>query len=114
MISDICLSLYNIDYDLEIIKYRQSHYFNNYQNFLNIRTDLFNFIIQLSMNYPISEASLFLTFNIFDRYASIESINNNELLIIIACLVLAFKYTETCVFNLNELCMVCDQKFKKD
>jgi len=33
MISDICLNLYNIDYNLEIIKYRQSPYFNNYHNF---------------------------------------------------------------------------------
>ena len=65
------------------------------------------------MNYPIIEASLFLTFNIFDRYASIESINNNELsLIIIACLVLAIKYTETCVVNFNKL-YICDQKFDK-
>jgi len=67
------------------------------------------------MNYPITEASLFLTFNIFNRYASIESINNNELsLIIIACLVLAIKYTETCVVNFNKLYMICDQKFDKN
>ena len=62
MICDICLNLYNIDYNLEKIKYKQSHFFNNYQNFLDIRNSFFNFIIQLSMNSPISEASLFLTF----------------------------------------------------
>ena len=115
MICDICLNLYNIDYNLEKIKYKQSHFFNNYQNFLDIRNSFFNFIIQLSMNSPISEASLFLTFNIFDRYASIEPINNDELsLIIITCFVLAIKYTETCVPNLDELCIICERKFNKE
>ena len=115
MICDICSNLYESQYNLEKIQLKQSHFFKNYQNFFEIRKSLFNLIIQLCMNTEISESTLFLTYNIFDRYISIEPTNNDELLlIIITCFSLAIKYTETSVPNLDELCVILGKKFNKE
>ena len=118
MIYDICINLYNDKYNSEKLKSKQSYYYNNYQNYFETRSSLFNFILQLTMNTSISEATLFLIYNIFDRYISIQSENINHkdelLLIIITCFVLAIKYNETRVPNLEELCLICQNKFNKE
>ena len=118
MICDLCNNLYNEKYNSEKIKLKQSHCLNNSQNFFEIRSSLFNFILQLTMNTSISEATLFLTYNIFDKYIFIQSENNSNkdelFLFIITCFVLAIKYNETCVPNLEELCLICQKKFNKE
>ena len=118
MISDLCTNLYNGKYNSEKIKLKQSLYFNNSYNFFEIRSSLFNFILQLTINTSISEATLFLTYNIFDRYIfnQSENINNKDelYLIIITCFVLSIKYNETTVPNLEELCLICQNKFNKE
>ena len=117
MICDLCINLYNDKYSSETIKSKQYQFFNNSLNFFEIRTSLFNFILQLTMNTSISEATLFLTYNIFDRYIFIQSENKNKdelFLIIITCFVLAIKYNETSVPNLEEICLICQNKFNKE
>ena len=76
---------------------------------------LFNFILKLNMNSSISESTLFLTFNIFDIYVCNHfTSSDNLLLVIITSLVLAIKYIETTIPNLDELCAICDKQFSKE
>lgn len=115
MICDICLNLYKTEYNLEKIQQKQSNSFKNFQNFLETRNSLFNLIIRLCMNTMISESTIFLTYNIFDRFVSIQSTNNDELLLLlITCFSLAIKYSETSVPNLEELCIVLGQNYSKE
>jgi hypothetical protein len=110
MMSDICINLYKSVDDEE----RKKLLYNN--NFIKIRTSLFNFILHLSMNSPISEASIFLTYDIFDRYVSIKKPNNDNdlLLIIITSFAIAIKYIESSIPNLDDLNMACGNRFSKE
>ena len=109
IISDLCYNLYHSKINLERIK------FNQQEKFFQMRMSLFNFILHLGMNSPISEGTIFLTYNIFDKYISVQSTDNDELiLIIISSFCLATKYIESCIPNLDELCCVCNNKYTKD
>ena len=109
IISDLCYNLYHSKINLERIK------FNQQGKFFQMRMSLFNFILHLGMNSPISEGTIFLTYNIFDKYISVQSTDNDELiLIIISSFCLATKYIESCMPNLDELCCVCNNKYTKD
>lgn len=109
IISDLCYNLYHSKINLERIK------FNQQEKFFQMRMSLFNFILHLGMNSPISEGTIFLTYNIFDKYISVQSTDNDELiLIIISSFCLATKYIESCMPNLDELCCVCNNKYTKD
>lgn len=109
IISDLCYNLYHSKIKIERIK------FNQQEKFFKMRMSLFNFILHLSMNSPISEGTIFLTYNIFDKYISVQSTDNNELLlIIISSFCLATKYIESCIPNLDELCCICNNKYTKE
>ena len=109
IISDLCYNLYHSKINLERIK------FNQQGKFFQMRMSLFNFILHLGMNSPISEGTIFLTYNIFDKYISVQSTDNDELiLIIISSFCLATKYIESCIPNLDELCCVCNNKYTKE
>ena len=110
MMSDICINLYKPVFDEE----RKKLLYNN--NFIKIRTSLFNFILHLSMNSPISEGSIFLTYDIFDRYVSIKKPNNDNdlLLIIITSFAIAIKYIESSIPNLDDLNAACGNRFSKE
>lgn len=119
MVGDLCNNLYNIDYNLEEkIKLNCSSLLFGQQiqeNFYEKRMSLFNFILKLNMNSSISESTLFLTFNIFDIYVCNHfTSSDNLLLVIITSLVLAIKYIETTIPNLDELCAICDKQFSKE
>ena len=115
MISDICNNLINVEYNLGKILSAQCHCFSDSKHFLEKRKNLFNFILHLSMNSSLSDTTLFLIYNIFDRYVSIKSVDSEELLlIIIASFTLAIKYTESTIPNLDELCNICGKKFNKE
>ena len=113
MICDLCNNLYQSKYNY--IKLMQNQSFNDYQTFLVKRKRLFNFILHLSMNSKISECTLFLAFNIFDKFISLENSYNDELLlVIITSFSIAIKYSESSVPNLEELCTICGNKFNKE
>jgi hypothetical protein len=114
MICDLCNNLYQSKYNY--IKLMQNQSFNDYQTLLEKRKKLFNFILRLSMNSKISECTLFLAFNIFDKCISLENSYNDELLliIIITSFSIAIKYSESSVPNLEELCSICENKFNKE
>ena len=113
MVGDLCNNLYKVKYNLEKIKIINNQ--QQKQNFYEKRMSLFNFILRLSINSPLSESTLFLTYTIFDIYISNHFSNNeNLLLIIITSFVLAIKYIETSIPNLDELCTLCDKQFGKD
>ena len=113
MVCDLCTNLYQSKFNY--IKLIQNQTFNDYKAFMEKRMSLFNFILRLSMNSKISETTLFLTYNIFDRYISLEDIYNDDLLlIIITSFSLAIKYSESSVPNLEELCSICENKFDKE
>ena len=114
MICDLCNNLYQSKYNYE--KIIQNQAFNEYQGFLEKRKSLFNFILRLSMNSKISETTLFLAYNIFDRFISFENSYSDDLLliIIITSFSIAIKYSESSVPNLEELCTICGNKFNKE
>ena len=114
MLCDLCNNLYQSNYNY--INLIQNQYFNNYQALLDKRISLFNLILHLSMNSKISECTLFLAYNIFDRYISLENFFNDDLLllIIITSFSLAIKYSESSIPNLQELCLICGNKFNKE
>ena len=115
MMSDICNNLYNNRFSVEKIELTQFHTFNNYNAFLEKRMSLFNLILRLCNNSPVSEASLFLTYDIFDRYASVQPLINDEiLLVIITAFAMSIKYSETSLPNLDELCYIGMNKFNKE
>lgn len=114
MVSDLCSNLYQSKYNY--IKLIQTKAFIDYKTFLEKRMSLFNLILRLSMNSKISETTLFLTYNIFDRYISLEKSYNDDLLliIIVTSFCIAIKYAESNVPNLEELCTICGNKFSKE
>ena len=115
MICDICNNLYDIKYTSEKVLLTQINGFNNYQTFIERRKSLFNLILRLSISTPISESSLLLTYDIFDRYSSVKPLNNDEsLLVIITSFAMAIKYSESSIPNLDELCSICENKFNKE
>ena len=112
MICDLCNNLYHSKQNH--IKLMQNQAFNDYQAILEKRKSFFNFILRLSMNTKISETTLFLAYNIFDRYILENSYNEELLLIIITSFSIAIKYSESSVPNLKELCLICENKFNKE
>ena len=115
MMSDICNNLYNNRFSLENIELTQIHTFNNYNAFLEKRMSLFNLILRLCNNSPVSEASLFLTYDIFDRFASVQPLIDDEiLLVIITAFAMSIKYSESSLPNLDELCCIGKNKFNKE
>ena len=110
MMCDICTNLYKSFIDEKRKKLLQQN------NLLIIRKSLFNFILHLSINAPICEGTLFLTYDIFDRYISVKTPNNDKdlLLIIITSFALAIKYVESSVPNLDELNTACGNRFSKE
>ena len=126
MVIDICNQLLNDEITYEKIKLNNyininnnaetnSFLFQERQNFLEFRKFYFNFLVQITLNTPISESTLFLSFAIFDRFLSSTFINSDEfLLTIVTSLVLAIKYNESSEANLDELCDICQKKFNKE
>ena len=115
MIYDICNNLYNNKYCVEKTELTQIHAFNKNQIFLEKRMTLFNLILRLSHNSLVSENSLFLSYDIFDRYTSTQPLNNEELiLVIITAFAMSIKYSESSVPNLAELCTICNNEFNKE
>ena len=104
MVGDLCNNLFKVKYNLKL----NNHFFEK-------RMSLFNFILRLCVNSSITEPTLFLTYTIFDIYISNNYTNNESLLLlIITSLVLAIKYMETTMPNLEDLCIICDKQFTKD
>ena len=115
MMCDLCTNLYNSECNYEKIRINQRHLQNYQEDFFDKRMFHFNFILHLTLNTYINEATLFLTYVIFDRYSSNHHIKDEELLlIIITSFAIAIKYMESSVPNLDELCDICEKAFNKE
>ena len=116
MMCDLCLNLYNLENNYEKIRINQRHFYNHHQkDFFGKRMSLFNFILHLTLDTYINEATLFLTYDIFDRYCSNQPIKEDEsLLMAITSFSIAIKYIERSVPNLDELCSICGNAFNKE
>ena len=115
MICDLCNNLYITKYNLDKIRIIKNQTYIDNQTYLENRMTLFKVIFCLTMNSTISDSTLFLTFDIFDRYISLQTLNIDELLIIlITSFSMAIKYSESTVPNLEQLCTVCGNKFNKE
>ena len=119
MMCDLCTNLYNFEFNFEKIKSTQNYLHTQQQQqqhgFFNKRMSNFNFILHLTFNSCIKEATLFLAFVIFDRYSSKQLINKDESLIIaIISFAIAIKYMESNVPNLDVLYNICRKTFSKE
>jgi hypothetical protein len=116
MMCDLCTNLYNLESNYEKIRINQRHFYNHHQqDFFGKRMSLFNFILHLTLDTYINEATLFLAYDIFDRYCSNQPIKEDEsLLIAITSFSIAIKYIERSVPNLDELCSICGNVFNKE
>ena len=115
MMYDLCANLYNSESNYEKIIINQRHLSSEKQDFFDKRMSYFNFILLLTLNTYISEATLFLTYVIFDRYCSNQPIKEDELLLtVITSFAISIKYIESSVPNLDELCDICGKAFNKE
>ena len=117
-IFDICNELKeNKNYDINQIQLRQIHFFliNFIINFFKLRKLYFNFLLKIFVASKLSESTLFLTFEIFDKFISLQKIDENEfLLVLITSFVIAVKYNEKGVANLDDIIKVCNNIFTKE
>ena len=116
MMYDLCTNLYNSENIYEKIRINQRHFYNHQQqDFFDKRMSLFNFILYLTLDTYINEATLFLTYDIFDRYCSNQPIKEDESqLFAITSFAIAIKYIESTIPNLDELCCICGKAFNKE
>jgi len=114
MMCDLCTNLYNYECNYEKIKTSQNNLYNQQHGFFDKRISSFNFLLHLTLNTCIKEATIFLAFVIFDRYASKQPITKDELIIAIISFAIAIKYMESNVPNLNELYNLCRLKSSKE
>ena len=117
MICDLCSNLFNFECSFDKIKTTQNNLYNQQQEycFFDKRMSNFNFILHLTTNSCIKEATLFLAFVIFDRYSSKQPINKDESHIIaIISFAIAIKYMESNAPNLDQLYNLCRKTFSKE
>ena len=117
MICDLCSNLFNFECSFDKIKTTQNNIYNQQQEycFFDKRMSNFNFILHLTTNSCIKEATLFLAFVIFDRYSSKQPINKDESHIIaIISFAIAIKYMESNAPNLDQLYNLCRKTFSKE
>lgn len=115
MVCDICSNLYATKYHLEKIRIIKNQNFIDLPTYLQSRMSLLNYILFLTLNSTISDSTIFLTFDIFDKYVSFQTLNIDELLLIlITSFAMAVKYFESSVPNLVELCNIFENKFNKE
>lgn len=115
IITDLCSKLKeNNIINTNKIQNKQNHLFLK-NNFFQLRIYYFNFLIKLFSLVDLSESTLFLTFDIFDKYISCESIKEEEfLLILVTCYSIAVKYNERTVLGLDSLVRTCNYNFTKE
>ena len=117
MMCDLCSNLYNFEFSFDKIKTTQNNLYSQQQpySFFDKRMSNFNFILHLTLNSCIKEATLFLAFVIFDRYSSKQPINKDQsLIIVIISFAIAIKYMESNAPNLDQLYNLCRKAFSKE
>ena len=112
IISDLCNELKENNYiNINKIQKYQSHL----NNFFQLRIVYFNFFTKLFTVSNLNESTYFLTLDIFDKYISSTSINENEfLLLLMTSFELAVKYNEVNIANLDDIVKICNYKFTKE
>ena len=116
MMCDLCTNLYKYECCFDKIRTTQNNLYGQQYCFFDKRISNFNYILHLSFNSCIKEATLFLAFVIFDRYSSKQPINKDESFIInIISFAIAIKYMESNAPNLDLLYNLCRKKaFSKE
>ena len=81
MICDLCSNLFNFECSFDKIKTTQNNLYNQQQEycFFDKRMSNFNFILHLTTNSCIKEATLFLAFVIFDRNSNYFICNSHQI-----------------------------------
>ena len=80
-----------------------------------MRGILVDWIVEVHLRFRLMPETLFLTINLIDRYLEKKQIMRTRLqLVAVAALLIASKYEEIYVADLNDFVFICDSAFTRE